>query len=337
MDQLSQTPKDNLHERYRPLVQVQGSLGKPRVDLGEKGRCRFCDRTEGITFRKEAHTFPQGLGNRWVFSRDECDACNSLFSVYEDALIKCVSPFLTLGGVKGKSNKIRQTGRSAGRSVIARRDGAGLPKLTMVVKDAEISEHLRVDPLSRHFQAKMPVAPVPFKPRYAYKALAKMGFALLPPSEIQHYRKLREWLLNPGDSLDFSCLEVALSLASVGNAPPLIAGTLLQRINPADPIPYLVFVLSAGSLCFQIDLMSDNLEDHLPHTPVGAIKIRWVNILGDESGNEKVKVVYSDPVFMNWASASETAPPVEYFTMNFDTETLRGSFVPVFREGAIIR
>jgi hypothetical protein len=41
----------------------------------------------------------------------------------------------------------------------------------------------------------MPVAGVPFKPRNAYKALVKMGVALLSDDELDNYRKPRAWLL----------------------------------------------------------------------------------------------------------------------------------------------
>ncbi|MGY8681268.1 HNH endonuclease [Bradyrhizobium sp. UFLA05-153] len=109
--------------RYSLLAQVKGSIGGGKVFLGTAGRCRYCRETNPARFRMVAHTFPEALGNKWVISRDECDGCNQTFSIYDDAIARAVSPFLTLGGVKGKSNKIRQTGRSEGDAVISRRIG----------------------------------------------------------------------------------------------------------------------------------------------------------------------------------------------------------------------
>jgi hypothetical protein len=97
--------------RYSLLAQVKGSISGGTVYLGAKGRCRYCGETNPASFRMTAHAFPEALGNKWVISRDECDACNQVFSKYDDAIAKAVSSFLTLGGVKGKSNKVRQTGR----------------------------------------------------------------------------------------------------------------------------------------------------------------------------------------------------------------------------------
>jgi hypothetical protein len=64
--------------------------------------------------------------------------------------------------------------------------------------------------------------------------------------------------------VEFPRLEVGISFASIGNAPPLTSGTLLRRRDPADVVPHILFIFTAGSVCFQIDLMSDHLEDHLP-------------------------------------------------------------------------
>ena len=81
-------------ELYQVLCQVQASVGQRTEYIGSGGKCRFCDNDDRQKFRKKAHTFPEALGNKWVFSNDECDACNSRFSVYEDSLAKAVGPLL---------------------------------------------------------------------------------------------------------------------------------------------------------------------------------------------------------------------------------------------------
>lgn len=110
-----------LSGRYSLLAQAKGPIGGGTVFLGAAGQCRYCGETEPARFRMVAHAFPEALGNKWVISRDECDGCNQILSKYDDAIARAVSPFLTLGGVKGKSNKVRQTGRSEGDAVISRR------------------------------------------------------------------------------------------------------------------------------------------------------------------------------------------------------------------------
>jgi hypothetical protein len=95
------------------LVQELVTPEQPARFLGERKSCRYCGAHDQKAFgkKKNAHTFPAGLGNNSLFSLDECITCNGKFSIYEDALIKAVGPFLTLGGVSGR-NGIRQTGRS---------------------------------------------------------------------------------------------------------------------------------------------------------------------------------------------------------------------------------
>lgn len=300
--------------------------------LGSKGICRYCGCRDLAFFRELAHTFPEALGNKWVFSLDECDSCNRRFSIYETALGASISPFLTLGGVKGKHNQIRQTGRSKGRSVIARRQQNDRPKISMVVNDAELKDHVLIDPINGRMNLVTPVAAVPFKPRHAYKALVKMGIALLPNMELANYARLRGWLLDVNDNEDFAYLDVAMSFASIANSPALAAGTLLRRINAKDPIPHILFIFSAGSICLQIELMSDHMEDHLPPLPMGTINIKWTNVVADELGQNAIRFEYGDPVHLNWRSPKTEPQPIESIALDFDPATREGKFTPIFRK-----
>jgi hypothetical protein len=166
--------------RYTLLAQVKASIGGTKSYIGTKGQCRYCGATSARYFRTEAHAFPEGLGNHWVISRDECDKCNELFSKYDDAVVRAVGPFLTLGGVKGKANKVRQTGRSNGLAILARRDGQERPAISIHSTNAEPSEHMAIT-ADGTLRLRMPVADDLFKPRYAYKALVKMAVAITMP------------------------------------------------------------------------------------------------------------------------------------------------------------
>lgn len=90
---------------YEVLTHVQAARGDDKLYIGTRGACRYCGCTAPTLFATEAHTFPEGLGNRWVFSRDECDQCNEFFSKYETALAASIGAFLTFGGVKGKDQR----------------------------------------------------------------------------------------------------------------------------------------------------------------------------------------------------------------------------------------
>ncbi|MEA2880616.1 MAG: hypothetical protein QOF14_5812 [Hyphomicrobiales bacterium] len=268
--------------------------------------------------------------------RDECDTCNTkIFSQYDDALANAVGPLLTLGGVKGKGNKTRQTGRSSGQTFIEeRRTAENRRSLFAVANDTDPSKVFSGGPRTSMMRLSTPLPPTPFRPRHAYKALAKMGVALLPDGELGHYRKLTEWLCKPDDTEDFPVLEVALSFGSVGNAPPYTYGALLQRTVPTDVVPHMLFLFAAGSVCCQIDLMSDHLEDHLPPVPRGAIKITQAIVVGDETGQrtDAVRIQYGNPTHFNWSSSALEPQPIENVVLDFNPATCEGRFTPVLRK-----
>jgi len=124
---------------------------------------------------------------------------------------------------------------------------------------------------------------------------------------------------------------VGLSFASIGNAPPLAVGTLLSRRIPEDKIPHIVFSLSIGSICFQIDLMSDHLEDHILLAPAGSVQIEWTNIIGDPQSPRTLEFRYGKQMFVNWASPLIEAQPVKEIHLDFNPGTGAGSITPIFR------
>lgn len=316
---------------YELLCDVRGSPSNGRILLGTKGICRFCGCNEPSNFRKIAHTFPEALGNKWVFSIDECDGCNDKFSLYEDSLANAVSPFLTLGGVKGKGGKTRQTGLTRGNNILARRPGTERPMIFATSTGADLKEVFSANPFNSKVRLSIPIAGVPFRPRHAYKALTKMGFALLPNEELRNYQRLQAWLLDINDVVDLPVLEVAVSFGSIGNAPPLVSGSLLRRVDPSKPIPHILFLFCAGSVCFQIDLLSDHMEDHLPPIPCGAINIKYSVVIGDDKGRKNIKIQYGDPVHQNWSSLQTSPQPIKAMMLDFNTETCEGYFTPIFR------
>lgn len=319
-----------LNGHYRILEQVKGSVGSARSNLGVKGSCRYCGNTDPKNFRKLAHTFPEALGNKWIFSLDECDRCNALFGVYDDALANAVSPFLTLSGVKGKGNKIRTTGRTGGTSQIQRIPTSDLDRISIALNGLDPGNLVSVDPATGVFRFETPLPATPFKPRHTYKALCKSAFALLPAAERPHYETLRRWLLDPAEEAGFPILDVGFSFSIVGRQYPLLAGTLLQRVQPEVPIPYIVFIAAIGPVCFQIGLLSDHMDDHIAPGD-NPINIRWSSIVGDETGTKFVKLDYGQPTHLNWSSATTQPQPVEKMILEFNPVTCAGSWTPVLR------
>lgn len=142
---------------YDPIVQELAEPGVAARFLGSREFCRFCGTTDQRAFgrKRNAHTFPEALGNRTLFSLDECEACNQRFSVYEDALCKAVGPYLTLGGVEGKRG-VRQTGRSTGSSFIRHSVVDGRRHFE-VKSDGDPAKLAGINPLTGELQLRLPV------------------------------------------------------------------------------------------------------------------------------------------------------------------------------------
>jgi hypothetical protein len=316
---------------YELLAHVQASVGSKRVLLGEAGHCRYCGTSDAAKFRKLAHTLPEALGNKWILSRDECDDCNSVFGAYDDALAKSVGGILTVGGTLGKGNRVRQTGRSSGPASIAHGRVDGRRQISMRVVGAPFEQHVSLNAKRRDIVFITPTGSERFVPRYAYQALVKVGLALMPSDELANFTKLAAWLLEPdGNQPDIGPLIVGLSFGSVGNSPQLAAGALMRRTDSSQLLPYMISVVSVGSVCFQIELMEDVQTVSWPVRDRARPNIRWTNVLGPR-GRPQIKIDYGEPVHLDWSSSDLEPSPIEAIETQVNISTQEGRMVPLLR------
>ena len=327
-------PTLTMRGQYEVLRSVQGPSGVGKLFMGEKGACRYCLRSAGVTFSQIAHAFPEALGNKWIISKDECDDCNQLFSRYEGALADAVAPLLTLGGTKGKGNSIRQTGRSAGSSKLTRDESQDRAHISVFSSDIRPVDAVRTIPSTGEMVFRMLIPGVPFRPRHAYKALCRMALAMLPDDYRPKYETMRKWLLNVKERDLDQVLDVALSFGSIGNAPDAVAGVLLKRTDPASVGPELLFQFCAGSVCLQINLRSDEETRH--GWQPGAVNIRWSMVIEGDEGNTRT-IDYGEPVHLDWSQFETQPQPLEAMELYFHPSTRAGRFVPIFRAGVRIR
>lgn len=311
---------------YKVLYQKLIGPGDEPHFLGQSHNCRYCGTCDPSNFgkKKNAHVFPEALGNVSLFSLDECKVCNSKFSLYEDALCKAIGPFLTLGGVKGKSG-VRQTGRSNSDLVLKHKRNLGRRHLQVEVRNSDDFSCL-INEKPEILTFYIPVGREKFIPRYAYKALLKIALSLLPFEKLHLFQRSLKCLQKndeiPGEYL----LQVGFSHAYIGNAPPTLAGAVLQRNNENDPLPYVVSIFQAGSVCFQIALRSDDKDRLVPSG--GKLGIKWISSLAKPEGGY-YPIEYSDPIQFDWSELIPRQQPFEAFELKFNARTKRGEFNPI--------
>ena len=312
---------------YQKVCSVQGAIGDSPTLIGKKGVCRYCNCSDPNKFRKRAHTFPEALGNKWILSNDECDDCNHKFAVYEDALTKAVGPFLTLGGTKGKRG-VRQTGRSKSNTFLRHSVENGRRRLS-VLAEGDFLDIVNINPLTGCFRLNIPICGDRFVPRLAFKSLCKGAVGLLPPAELPHARDLLIWMAEPEGEPAFQNLRVGLSFASVGNAPPVVVGSLYRRVNDADPVPYLIYVFVAGSVCLQIQVPVGRLDLHVPSTWRPCVQ--WTNQFATPDGGWEV-MKYSAPIQLDWNSPEATLQPIKSLQLDFNPTSQSGNLKPILRD-----
>lgn len=318
---------------YTILAMVQGSLGEPPIELGVAGRCRYCGATDRSAFQSVAHTFPEGFGNKWITSLDECDACNARFGTFDDALAKSLGAVLTVGGTQGKKNKVRQTGRSEGPASIRHSVVDGRRAISMRVNGTPMENHFGVIPATGEFVFQVPGGTERFVPAKAYKGLVKMALALMPEKDLASFAGTISWLQAPDADLRAD-MTVGLSFAMVGNAPPLLAAALLRRTTAKPELPEMIFVTTLGSICLQIALNPDAPGKSEEPLRQGRPAIAWTNVL-EPPGIEPISIAYGQPVHLDWARAELELPAVEAIRTIVNPRTGEGRMVPILRQSAL--
>lgn len=91
----------------------------------------------------------------------------------------------------------------------------------------------------------------------------------------------------------------------------------------------MIMTMCVGSICLQIDLMSDDKEDHLGWAEMGQVKINWAVVLGP---NREIRLDYGRPTPMNWSSAATIPQPIKELLLNVNLGKNEGHFVAVLRD-----
>lgn len=152
-----------------------------RKEIGNKNNriCRFCGKREGeTTFRKIAHAIPEALGNKLLFSNEECDLCNEQLASVEDNLTSYLDINRAICNIKGKGGCKDVEGENF---VIRHKNG----KVQLYIKGGN-EESCDGGIILRHRKA--------MNDQGLYRALAKVAIDLMPTDKIKHFKETIAWI-----------------------------------------------------------------------------------------------------------------------------------------------
>ena len=243
-----------LHFDQHYKVAFQHNLrGEKRVQLpslkatGRARLCRYCGRTRpNSDFSKRAHAVPELLGNRCIFSSDECDDCNEFFgNEYEDHLSKALMVLRSVTQVAGKKGPptFKTPDESFRSSTVDQGLHIDLSKMTAAssgVIKAGAPGQISFSGLQSQ----------PYIPRRAAMALIKAACSVCPSDQFHQCEVAIDWLMGRRT--------IAMNLLSIiyGFTPGVIPQghsrvVLLQRRDESRE-PYFWFVVQMGNLRLQV-------------------------------------------------------------------------------------
>lgn len=242
--------------------------------------CRFCERTRpAVKFSKDAHAIPVALGNRYLLTQEECDDCNTNGSKLETDLSSQMLLTRVMSRIPGRSGGVKH--RFGDRpSWIA--SVAGSNDLTVDRTIGDDSLDVRRTREGLRYRVKVPA----YRPLNALRAIARLGFMLVPSSDLPRWDHIRRWIRG----------EVTWPSAFVHDGFIPGAGLRLVRVGV-----YMNANAQPGEALFRIGLMFGTavVVMHLPmadmaladapimdigRSPYPPHEVRWVRmqVRGDE-------------------------------------------------------
>jgi len=193
----------------------------PRLEIGKNtSECRFC-KSSSATYSNLSHSLPELLGNKSIFTINECDNCNSIFSDFENHLSRFIPPsFITQ--IKGKKGYSKSFVKGGGRIFAT-------------------SNSIEIESKPDIFSKEVIISNQRFSNVKVYKALLKCLISLLPDQEVVIFDDVIKWLISNKGFRDFKYP----ALASIGYRLPnldnkeLLSVTLFKE-RSKDKLRYIL-------------------------------------------------------------------------------------------------
>ncbi|GGH82737.1 hypothetical protein HNQ91_005882 [Filimonas zeae] len=246
--------------------------GKPGLKIQALRTCRFCGKKKPeVTFRKVAHTIPQLMGNQFLISDFECDACNELFNRYEGDLTAFMGLSRTLSLTKGKRG-VPGYGKKEDKLQVAY--DKEVHKINIIF-DGLDNEHYQID----EQQKTLTVHTVkrPYVPINVFRIFLKMGLCYMDAGALAELGNIFGFLRD--NSKDAQLVGNPLFNLYTHTLPGKLSHCLVLRFKrkldaAIAHCPKYSFVIYSGSKVFQF-YMPFHLADHATFSSVGNVHLSF--------------------------------------------------------------
>ncbi len=235
-------------DNYDMVFKYLDQPRKIKIAPIKTGQCRYCKRASpNAKFKKEAHAFPQLIGNDVLISSDECDDCNKFFSeTIEDNLAKFLGIQRTIALTKGKNGV--PSYKSPNKQVRWDVGRDGKIAISSVIGD----ESIAID----HENKKLTVKTIrqPHIRRSAYKCFVKMALSLMSESDLENMTETIDWILQRDDKIQNKSFVALHTFVSGASGFRHITFALLRRKPLIENVPQYSFFIAWGKFTYQIFL-----------------------------------------------------------------------------------
>ncbi len=227
------------------------------VRIGEPDKlkriCRYCSRSmPEVSFKKDAHTISEALGNKSIKTNDECDNCNQLFgdSIEQD--------FLSLFNISrvffGIKNKTGYPHKVNGDNYSFKKTDNGNISINYYMKEGEQALNPDHSPLNISL-----ISHRAFPEQNIYKALCKYVFGVLDDVTLKSFERTRKWLIGMNSETSLPKL-ARFDHPDVKKHPTIMV--FIRKDESTKDLPHVVAEVRIINISFVVILPFSNKDIH---------------------------------------------------------------------------
>lgn len=251
--ELYENQKKFFDDNYSVIEKYHLAPGDPKRYIGSKEaqQCRFCGKKAGDTkFGNISHAFPALIGNKTLFSHEECNDCNHSFGRSEDHFGKFLLLARTLYQIPGRTGSPSFKDKN---SKISYSNQNGL-EITLSKKEEDKETYKIIRDTKQLITDLNSQSYIPIE---VYKSLIKMAISIMPKKYLPYFIEAIQWINTQNNNVDLldeyakRCY-YAYAQNINNNYDGKIVSYLLERKSKYNLVPYMLYVVAFAGMFFQI-------------------------------------------------------------------------------------